>query len=336
MAYQTGTASDVNDLINQLRTFAQNLGWTINYHDVRLASYTGKTTADRWLSIYHLDAGYFNVYSHTTNKEIYVNGATGYAGGSTEYAQTGQGWVARANGLTGPFTAYHFFGTTQYLHVVIETSAGIFSHFNIGKLNKTGNFVGGEYAQAVDWCYYNNYNVISSPDSYHMFPFCRLGDRSYCAAYCGGFRADIDGRTNNWFSTTNSYAYAYPGATSVYVNDSTSDLRARGSVRNNDSNFGSNPSHLLFLRSPNAFNGLTPLIPLTVGVERLGDNKLSLIGHAPDMRLVNMRNLSPNDVMTIGSDQWIVFPIKQRSDTVSDSNTVPKSGYYGYAYRIVP
>jgi len=75
--------------------------------------------------------------------------------------------------------------------------------------------------------------------------------------------------------------------------------------------------------SPIKFNGVTPLYPCTVEISRPG-YFYSLVGHAPGIRLLTMAGQYVNkDVVTIGSDEYVVFAIKH--DTLY-------SGGNGYAF----
>jgi hypothetical protein len=87
----------------------------------------------------------------------------------------------------------------------------------------------------------------------------------------------------------------------------------------------------LFDVTPNATNGISPLVPINVIVEK-ANGLFVLLGQPKDVRRVSMRNNQPGDIITIGSDEWLVFPWTTRSTTTNDATT-DKSGYYGFAYR---
>jgi hypothetical protein len=52
----------------------------------------------------------------------------------------------------------------------------------------------------------------------------------------------------------------------------------------------------------------------------------------PASRLVRIDNLTPGDVMTIGSDQWKCFPVIRKNGGPG----LETSLNWGYAYRVVP
>jgi hypothetical protein len=56
----------------------------------------------------------------------------------------------------------------------------------------------------------------------------------------------------------------------------------------------------------------------------------SPLGYPPHLRWVRLDYLSPGDVLTIGSDQWKVFPVIRKDGGTGQVN----SGKYGYAYKV--
>lgn len=326
MTYQTGTVNNVHDLLDALRVFAQGIGWTIN----SWSSLTGGSgESGKWLDLYHANSGYFSLVAWIPGSGapwVELFGHTGWNGANSyynqpgsQYNQWGAGFYPSSNEMSGPFTAYHFFGSTQYLHVVVEVTTGRYKHICIGTLNKLGSYTGGQYIQAVNW--WMNYTSGTNYPDYggHHYLF-DWGGYSGWNNKVNFTRADLDGRSAFWLMHTPS--------------DPTpaSDRRAYGSVRG----YGMTPSGWLwrlYNYSPNSFNALTPLLPILVAAERVGDEKYSPLGHAPDIRYCNMKNLSPGDLITIGSDQWLVFPAIQKTSVWNQNTTTPSSGYYGYAYK---
>lgn len=302
--YETGTATDTTDLINKLITFATANGWTVN------TPTSGK--------VFTKGGIYFGL--NFDADDVWVCGATGYNAAAAWSAQPGaSASQCRANDIAGPYVAYHFFTGTSpdYLHVVVEKTAGVFKHFVMGQLVKNGTFTGGEYVGAVYW-HPTIVNVSTTPNhpdnAYHTCPF-----DAYCisttATNKGAVRADIDAKSNNWMIFNDASSY--------------DGNRAKGVVR------GSNRGLLEVLheRSPSEFNQITPFLPIPVAVER-PSSMVSPLGHVPDMRYVNMTNLTPGSTITFGVDEWMVFPLIQKTDTWDNaSSSIPSSGTYGFAYR---
>jgi len=102
-------------------------------------------------------------------------------------------------------------------------------------------------------------------------------------AYSTSVRADIDGYTNKWKSGTSG-----EHAVRAFYSATTRQLDSY---------------------SPIAFNGVTPLYPVTVEVGRPTPSYFySLLGFAPGVRLLRMNGQYVNkDIVTLGGSDWMVF-----------------------------
>ena len=99
MAYETGVATDVIDLLAKIRSLADDLGWTIDRHD------------PAELALHHADAGYFTLRATPEEDDIQTNwdpgpsisiwGHTGFDAGAAHNAQPGSsgGEYGRTNAL---------------------------------------------------------------------------------------------------------------------------------------------------------------------------------------------------------------------------------------------
>lgn len=305
MAYETGISSGTDDLLDKLRLFAIAQGWTVNLHEVEGDGYR-----------LHMNSGTQYVNLRSAPSDIYLRGSTGFDGGSAWNAQPGTTIQCQSNNMPGPYAAYHFFGSSQYLHVVVEATAGHYRHLAMGELNKVGSYAGGAYVGAIYWNTSTTY--IDDPNApYHTYLFDRT---SYIGSdtYHTQVRADLDGQINHWFQCS-------------YV-PWNNRRRAWGPMRATGGSDAGTMDTLL-ARSPNAFNALTPLLPAYVYAER--DSQLySPVGHVADLRVCNLTNLAAGDTVTLGSDNWMVFPAHVKRDPNIRDN-LPNSGWYGYAYKKV-
>lgn len=322
--YETGTATGTSDLISKLATFAAARGWTVAAQTTSAASGSPATSTPG--RVFSKGSLVFGIGYDSSN--ILIAPATAVNGSASWIAQTGSsvtsssGLLPTTNSMPGPYQAYHFFAGSapDYLHVVVERTSGIFNHFAIGELVKAGSYTGGAYGAAVGWQelwsagnYANNV-----PDSiYHSLMFDALTSNTggYGSVRPTVIRADIDGKTNNWM----------PIRTNWGGNNAHGDIR------------GNAFSQDLHARAPSQFNQLTPLHPIIITADR-PSNLYSFLGHVPDMRGVNMTNLSAGQLLTIGSDDWLIFPAIQKTATWDSGNTTStnqqrSSGTYGYAYK---
>ena len=317
MAYSTGTATEVVDLVDKIRAFALAQGWTI----------------DEWSTpeLHLSNSGYYftlkgDTGAGTTNNpgpHLRGYGCTSYDSGSDWANQPGKSAEVHANKMPGSFAAYHLFAPnsgTKYVHCVIEISSGIYKHFGFGGLATFGSVTGGGaymYSQAY---HYEVPGYQNQPFStYHSVPFD-------CLAVSGSsptqVRADIDAKSPGWFT---------------FDADQGGQVRGFGPVRAGEAGaFGlSNYQHMAYqlnLRTPNTFNELTPLIPMPVFVER-ASSLWSPVGYVQDMRYVNMESIVAGDTLTIGSESWMVFPLHQRTTVWNQGTEVPSSAYFGLAFN---
>jgi hypothetical protein len=314
MAWETGTATGVNDLLSKLSTFLAAAGWTINKDAV--------SGSGRWLSVQKGADLFVNLVSDpastgTTNPGpwIYVVGATGYSGAGAYTAEPGAQPVATfANKMIGSFTSYYFFEGDDYCHVVVEIEAGRFRHIQFGTLQKACTFTGGTYVMGTAPLY--NANTPSNPDNMaNNYPWSSISSTTTRGNY---IRADA-GDGVQWHSNYQSDTY-----------------RHAGMWREINSGSGSEPYRVGYVRrmleaTPSTVNGLPVLIAPRALVKK-ANNLYAILGTPKDLRLVAMDNNQPKDVLTIGADEWYLFPWTLRSATVNDAAT-DKSAYYGIALR---
>lgn len=317
MAYQNGTALDLNDLLNKLRLFVSANGWTVNFWgDRTTASGGGKALSitkgvcqGTFLS--HLTVG------STANPGHYMymltHGPYTY-NPNPDTQPNSSGLGNYCNGMQGPFKQHWFFeGTTNgapYCYVVVEVLNGIFKHFGIGKIETTQTLENGLFAYWSLWNYQNvSPNYASEPESsYHDYPF---DDSSWNSGTMGGtvLRVDSDAVTPRFLQSR----YQQTGS------------RLRVGFR---SNSGTGSVRMFAESAPSSETGRAVLVPLECGIER-PSSYFSHVGSPPDLRFVNVRYLEPSQELSIGPDTWMVFPAHRKLYVPGGVY----SGNYGYAYR---
>lgn len=321
MAYETASANDPDDLLDKLQIFAAANGWTIDYAGVRLAAGGASDGSGLDMVALHKDGAYFVLYHDNSSSSasnptpriraytypgpwVATNGVTG---------QTGRTEACAANNIPGTYAAYHLFtdDAQTYLHAVIEVTAGRFSHFGIGLMDKAGVGDSVPYAYGLTWNWASSINTSGS--NTHGVPFDAFGSS---AAYAGTVL-----RANSDAVSPRNYEVRSSGGSSAF---------AVGGWRSN-TDAGKPCLQRLLNIGPSALTGRAPLLPLIVLVERSTD-VWSFAGTAPDMRLVRMDNLAPGDLMTIGADDWKVFPIVRKNGP----SGVENSDAWGYAFKVVP
>lgn len=314
--YQTGTATSATDLVQQLATFLTSAGWTVNKSQAQGSGW--------WISVQKGTDLFANLVSDPaagtgTNPGpfIYLAPATGYNGSLAWNAQPGNpSGYTTINKLTAPFTKYYFFEGDDYCHIVIEVSAGVFRHIQFGTVEKACTLTGGQYFMGTN-LYYSSTTPSDPSNLANNFPWEAVANTitTYNWVYANA------GDGARWFKNYNSFTQGYRISAGVInvSSGATTTLDSRGL------------SNLLYLRTPNVSNGITPLVPIFMLLEK-ASALWALVGQPKDIRFVNLTNYLPGDTITIGSDEWLVFPYTSRSTTTADS-TSDKSGYYGLAFR---
>lgn len=319
MAYETGTASNVNDLLDKFRLFAIAQGWTAN----RWAT----VGSGRELCI-QKGSAYFNFRSwnnetmlvngtNTASKYgITMNGSDGYSAGSGVHVQPGYP-VRNSTTLgdqcvalfplvttTGPFPAYHFFAPdSKTLYAEVEVTTGVFQRWGCGSLDLFnpaapggGRFIYSTASQhvtagtsSIDWLN----NDADSQYACELVPF-RAADFSTTNSTTGTSGRSAASMVRVQFGSFNNWAGS--GRT-VSTADGLNMACAGGGV------------HDKILRefSPNPLNGIGLLLPHIVSLN-VGNEYLSPIGAMPGLRHLDITNYLPGDEFTIGSDTWKVFP----------------------------
>lgn len=311
--YATGTPTSLSDFLNALSTFAVSAGWTSDFN-----AHAGFLTHDYYLAV-HKDSCYLGYYVPDTTAvagtlTLQLWGATGYAGSTAPSAQAG---APAAPSLmfpppAGPYNGYHFFSTAtggvDYLHALLEYSAGNFLQIHGGCLNPVGGASPATYTAGTCWSALTG--ASSSGDggpggSGNWTPFsAEAGSGQGQRAV--QLRATVDS-TARWFH-----------------NSQTTPARLIGAVKSSSKNVHA------FAREPNTFNQLVPFIPLSLFVERAVGQVYSYVGDVIDMRWLSLGNNQAKDEITIGSDTWKVFPVVSKqpfgSPTAATNN-------YGFAFR---
>lgn len=317
MAFETGGATSANDLLDKLRIFAAANGWTVDANGARSDGTTGNyAVMRRGTSIY---AVFFTDTSagSASDPGPYIGCYTypgAYNSGVNAMAQANKTTGSLCNKMTGPFQAYYFFASGDYLHAVVEVTPGMFRHFGAGLLESAGALTTGAYNHALRWNYgTSDINAVSSAN--HAIPFDSAGGQS--AGWRGTeVRADSDGSTprNLW----------------IY-DQSPADPNGGWAGWIGSGQHAASPIYALARIPPSTLTGRAVLLPLLVAIDRPSSN-LSFAGSPRDMRLIRIDNLAPGASITIGPDTWRVFPLVRKNGAVGTESSLA----YGYAYRVVP
>ena len=160
MAFQTGSATDLDDLINQLDTFAAANGWTVDEKNLVTGIFAlSKNTvfvSFRWDAagtINNLSMHQALAWSSSTEPGDHTDDSgNGYNSTTAHTDSLLEGERCVHDLGDGPFPSYYFFekdASPAYLYIVVETSTDVFRHFGMGEIDKFADWdtaSGGEFA----------------------------------------------------------------------------------------------------------------------------------------------------------------------------------------------
>lgn len=335
MTYSTGTATDLEDLLSKLDTFAQTThgGWSSIYS-------SNPDTTNRWFELKKGSLSFSSRYpaSIGTGDTISIHHATGSSSSATapgaHTADSGNGYNVGTGGTStnflsercvsqignGPFLSYHFFAddtANDYIHCVVEITSGQFRHFGFGILDKFGdNWTGGEYV----FGHYHDQNTNASPvDIDHDTLLSALGTTPARSATIRTASALRNLGTAVW-----SVSAAVESAS--LGNDTAGNPRRQvhGGWRAGliAEGFG-NPTG-------NSSSGYVPSYGIEAYYRDPSGNIVQKIGDLPDVRAINVRNFEAGEERVFDDgNTWVLFPLSTRTE----ANVAGRSGFSGIAYK---
>lgn len=320
MAYQTGSSTGITDLLDKLKLFLEANGWTTNSY---ITEGSGKRLhtkigTDTFVNLRALANETFVEDTFNTNSRaqysLLGNLSTGYDGtarwqdqpgarfnGSTQYL------VGGVRDITGSIPTYHFFSCNSAVYVWVEWTAGQYQAFGFGKLDQIGAYTGGQFFFGCATGKEGAGQAI--PAAANLFGVSNGGNNAYGVIY-----AQVDGDTR--------------------MRSAMGTLTLPTDHARVFDSFTVSPG--LAYMTPNAINSLAVLLPVRAFVFRdtsnvFGTSRFSPIGYLPFLYAVNIRSLTPGQTFTLGSDNYIVLPLVQKSG--ANLGTTSTSGYLGVAIK---
>lgn len=317
MAYETGTATNVNDLLDKFRLFAIAQGWTANRWVV---AGSGRELCIQKSSAFFNFRSYSNETMTVTGSAssgrtgIALNGSDGFSAGAAwdrqpGYPQRQAGGAsdqAHANVPVfvnlGPFPAYHFFAPdTKTLYCELEVTTGTFLRFGCGSLDLFNPAApgGGRFFYATGGVH------PSTSTGFSTWLGSGVDDSNYALELVPFRSADYS--ANAWAgSGTLSGSYVRVAHDS-FDNWAWSSRLTSAQMTNSICQGGGCHDRPIREFSPSPLNGIGVLLPNIVAVNR-SQEFLNPIGVIPGMRYMDMTNYLPGAEFTIGTDTWKVFP----------------------------
>lgn len=327
MAFQTGVATDLEDLLSTLSTFLQandytedefnttdgDAAWSRSAKNIYI-SHRWNVGTPQYLSI-HQALGFID--TATLPGDHTDDSGNGYNTNSS-HTNVNLGDERAVELDDGPFASYFFFeqdADPHYVHVVVQTSTGIYRHFGWGEIDKFGTWTGGEYAYGHAHFFAGAKQSGNSTLLDGLFTGTSQARRA-ATIHMEGLPGQ--GGSEKWGQIWDRTDIASP-------DDSGSNAKARvkggykgGLITRAFGNVG----------PAGSTSGFIPQYPISVW-HRNGSDIL-LLGWMPDVRGMNMRNFAPEQEIVIGSDTWVVFPESQKSSSGND-----RTENAGIAYKKV-
>lgn len=347
MAYATGSAATVDDILEAIENFAIGRGWTI---------------AKRATNLLFLEKGICKVtlartsYTYTDYQTgVAVPGLTDYTIGAalcttintalnTFHSHTGSLSTSdtdadsvHCNNLFNGVLEYHLFsgdtgaGDPDYIHCVFRTSASNWRHLSFGLVDK-GDLTHSGVAFLVGNAGYfyahttgpvNNNLYFNAPQN-APYPFA---ERSVTVRGTANniYAPDAMPNTANWPVMSSN---ALLETTAI---EGRPNLVWPSSHNSADGNF-CDP----IMGSPqSSWGGNVMLMTPPVIFNSSGDQRFCYLGDYPNVRLLNMEGIAPGAEITLGAETWFVCPIGRQWPwgTQAEVGYNYSTGHYGLAYK---
>jgi len=343
MAFSSGTATNQQDLLTQLFSFATANGWTQDEFNTTTKVGSLHNTAGSNIFVHFGWEGTevggpdniamtqsqafsgtgLNIDAHTNDSG---NGVA-FPGGTT--LLTAERRVSRIG--DGPFTAHHFYqgASPDYIYVVLEYASGLFRHFGFGELEKIGDWTGGDWVGGHVWDEDGVQDDVPSSTTHTILldgvhtSTSGTEERDPGTIHIEGLPSQVaSGRYGHLGNTTSAAWQGVDG-------DGTDRETVIGGIRGGFAlrEYGWLLASLL--------NGFVPLIPVPIVYTVPGTSPVQhiLLGFMPNIRHIQMGNFTPGQTIVVGSDTWRIFPgVRKRFQADNQSET----RNMGIAYLQVP
>lgn len=319
MTYAVQAVATVGDVVTSIVAFAVARGWTSGGAGNIVNPVTGQS------------------YDLTTGTNTLTVTATG-SGVSASFRLPYLLGVYTATPIVSLPSQVHLFGNNSpysapdsvpYISCVVECGYNQYRHIYIGSIVRAGDYTNGDVFSTNNFYEAGSGTPTSVSYSYtgHRYLF---GAHTANAKAGGGAKITHVDNADTWREF------------SCLLETSTLDAPERflGTEVFGGNNDGTNDGFLY--RAHAEYGAAQILVPINLYVSKasLGsDYRIRPVGHVSGARLVDMQNLAPGQQISIGSDNWRVFPEFTKSATLTITRASgqwwPAESSYnlGLAYR---
>lgn len=342
MTYQAITPSSLDDLFSQLSTFLTSTvspTWTCNkgtgYFSARKnAAGYDICFAARWDTGSNTNVGIYQWHGAAYNTALEPWQQTDDSGNGANNASNAN--LAQSRNVTignTPVQAW-FFEDNHYIHVVVETSAGIYAHFGAGQLEKFNDWTGGEYvyghrfntsasaphrSRATTFLLDQALTTTSAPDSL-------TNPQNYAATMHIENMGD-QVANEKWVVSMS------PAHTGSFGTDRSGTYNRRNLLGGFRSGWFANNFGRFRATVGRAVVPMYPIVSFFLNRTATPDTFIGPLGQMKDVRGINIRNFADEEEITVAGDTWVVFPTYRRG--LTDSQLAAYTGYQGIAYKKV-
>lgn len=348
MAYATGSAATVDDLLEAIENFAIAAGWTIAKRGLNHL-FVEKGICKVAMARHSLTYTDFSSGTGVATNDFTIGAALCTAfnlGLSSFINHTGSIVTSETdvdsvhvNGLLNGTPEYHLFsggvGDPDYIHLAFRIGVDIWRHFGFGVVDKKGMaHAGAAYITGQAGRFWHDNNPITSGGTY----FNQAGRTPY------PFLSNSNA-LNNIFRGAQNLFYvpdALPATADWPVMRSTAhihNIAGRDKAPISYPNTSSIPqpgfSQPLLGAPPSQWGGEAQLFPAPVFIVAPTPLKSCYVGDYPNVRGLNMDGLLPKAELTLGADTWVVFPISRQTPWFSQTEAAAThtSGHYAIAHK---
>lgn len=288
MAYYDFAPADIDEMLSQVANFCSNdLAWSADYSGGVLS-----ITPKPGEAVFRGEEGP-GAYDRTGPEVLW------------EMEEQGDIVTCSMSHVTSTSLVWLHGGNSPepWLLITVLSAPGIYRHTYLGYVARYGTWSGGAILDAVDWAHdYNNDDPLdiepwADSDNHMLFShdsqFLPLNRRS---GYIGGvFVRGVHGN--------------YPVARFCYddSNDFPNDHPVAGG--------GFRDHYAMRFRDPGVMplSGEAALVPITLFADMLRNDTWTPLGHTPGIRMVNIKELDPEEIYTYAGLAWRIFPLCRKT-----------------------
>lgn len=356
MPFDVTSGTDRADVLTELESFAATYGWTTVYDEISIDGQLGISNGNCFCA---LGDGSTTLRTDSVNggslTDGFVFGALGTSltAGNTQFwghpgsivTSSGDTDRVEINDLAGPFSNIYLFtdDAETYIHCVVQSSADRYTFFSLGNLNKNGlshSDIG--YLTGMSYVWWPNAADFSANSGYAPN---NIGNATHSLGFLG--HSETNFFIPNGVLDT---AFGFSSGDIVIASSGVSDRmfalwrRSGSALASVAALAGFTAGAILdpfFVVGNDQTTGGAPLWSIPYFFYDSSSAVQTYLGDLPDVRMVNLTGFASKDIVTYGSDEWQLFPIKAFGDSEA-SNWGSNPAYpanterYGIAIKRVP